>query len=138
MFIICQHFHRKELYCIEDCVHLQKYLTSFPEWSIKWGMRFNPQKCYYIMSSPGGYKPSHFYQINDEVLQQVQSTPYLGIELSEDTTFERHIARTVRKASKMLGFVKAQSHIPSRTSSVQKMKNFGQCVVIRWACGSIR
>ena len=28
-------------------------------------------------------------------------------------------------------FVKAQSHIPSRTSSAQKMKNFGQCVVIR-------
>ena len=30
--------------------------------------------------------------------------------------------------------LKAQSHIPSRTSSAQKMKNFGQCVVIRWAC----
>ena len=30
---------------------------------------------------------------------------------------------------------KAQSHIPSRT---QKMKKFGQCVVIRWACIRIR
>ena len=34
--------------------------------------------------------------------------------------------------------LKAQSHIPSRTSSAQKMKNFGQCVVICWACVRIR
>ena len=35
-------------------------------------------------------------------------------------------------------YVKAQSHIPSRTSSAQKKKHFGQCVVIRWACVRIR
>ena len=34
--------------------------------------------------------------------------------------------------------LKAQSHIPLRTSNAQKMKNFGQCVVIRWACVRIR
>ena len=37
------------------------------------------------MSTPGRYKPSYFYQMDDEVLKQVQSTPYLSIELSEDT-----------------------------------------------------
>ena len=34
--------------------------------------------------------------------------------------------------------VKAQSHISSRTSSAQKMKHFGQCVVICWACDRVR
>ena len=34
--------------------------------------------------------------------------------------------------------LKVQSHIPSRTSSAQKIKNYGQCVVIRWACVRIR
>ena len=63
--------------CIEDLVQLQKDLTSLHEWSIKWDMRFNPKKCY-IISTPGRYKPSYFYQMKDEVLQQVQSTPYLG------------------------------------------------------------
>ena len=90
--------------CIEDSIQLQKDLTALYEWSVKWGMRFNAQKCY-IMITSGKYKPTYFYQMNGEVLKQVQSTPYLGIVLSENLTFERHIAKTVTKASKMLGFV---------------------------------
>ena len=70
--------------CIEDCVQLQKNLTSLHEWSIKWDVQFNPKKCY-IMSTQGRYKPSYSYQMNVEIPQQVQPTPYLGIELSEDT-----------------------------------------------------
>ena len=58
--------------CIEVCVQLQKDLTSLHERSIKWGMQFNPHKCY-TMSTPGRYKPSYFYQMKDEVLQQGQS-----------------------------------------------------------------
>ena len=96
-------------------------------------MRFNPQKCY-IMSTPGNYKPSYFYQMKDEVRQQVQSIPYLGIELSEDTTFERHIAKTVTKASIMLGFVERNRKCPehlqqlSYTALVRPGLDYEACV----------
>ena len=131
---LSEHIVYRLINCIKDCVQLKKDLTSLHEWSIKWGMRFIPQKCY-ITSTPGRYKPSYFYQMKDKVLQQVQYTLYLGNELSEDSTFERHITKTVTKASKMLGFVqrnlrKCPEHLKklSYTALVRSGLEYGACV----------
>ena len=82
----------------------------------------------------GGLNPIHFILFTlmskDEVIIS-QSETQTSAEISGLFLGPRHTSGT----SFML---KAQSHIPSRTSSAQKMTNFGQCAVIRWACVRIR
>jgi hypothetical protein len=55
-----------------------------------WGMRFNATKCY-IMSIK---KKTHtFYQLGGHILEQVDSNPYLGLQISEDLTSSSSLRR---------------------------------------------
>ena len=49
-------------------------------------------------------KPSHFYSIDDHILQQVQSSTYLGITFSDDLKWKTHINKC-KKANASLGFL---------------------------------
>ena len=68
-------------------------------------MKFNAKKCY-ILSIRG--KSKHFYSLDNTILQQVPSNPYLGITISdlEDYKWGIHIDDTTRKANYTLGFLR--------------------------------
>ena len=66
---------------------LQNDLKELEIWAAKWGMRFNTKKCYILSIRQ---KSSHFYQLNGEILQQVDSNPYLGLTISEDLQWKTH------------------------------------------------
>jgi hypothetical protein len=87
----------------EDHILLQKDLTCQEEWAQKWAMRFNAKKCY-VRSIKGN--SSCLCNLDKTVLQQVTEIPYLGILLSEDLGWSKHIAKTASKASSTLGFVR--------------------------------
>jgi hypothetical protein len=53
---------------------LQQDLTDLESWAEKWGMRFNAKKCY-ILSMKN----------NNQVLEQVPSNPYLGLQIYQKT-----------------------------------------------------
>ena len=46
------------------------------------------------------------YNLDKTVLQQVTENPYLGILLSEDLGWSKHITKTASKSSSTLGFVR--------------------------------
>ena len=87
----------------EDHILLQNDLTCLEEWAHKGTMRFNAKKCY-VISIKG--KSSCLCNLDNRVLQQVTENPYLGILLSEDLGWSKHIAKTASKASSTLGFVR--------------------------------
>lgn len=87
----------------EDHILLQNDLTCLEECAQKWGMRFSAKK-YYVMSIKG--KSSCLYNPDKKLLQQVTENPYLGILLSEDLGWSKHIVKTASKASSALGFVR--------------------------------
>ena len=60
---------------------LQNDLKELENGAAKWGMRFNAKKCYILSIRQ---KSSHFYQLDGEILQQVDSNQYLGLTISED------------------------------------------------------
>ena len=67
---------------------LQKDLENLEKWAENWGMRFNATKCY-IMSIK---KKTHkFYQLGGHILEQVDSNPYPGLQISEDLKWSTHI-----------------------------------------------
>ncbi|VDI25149.1 Hypothetical predicted protein, partial [Mytilus galloprovincialis] len=82
---------------------LQEDLASLEDWANKWGMRFNAKKCY-ILSIKN--KSQRFYTLNGHILQQVQSNPYLGVQILEDLKWSTHITNVAKKANSTLGFLR--------------------------------
>ena len=82
---------------------LQNDLKELENWASKWGMRFNAKKCYILSIQQ---KSSHFYQLFNEILQQVDSNPYLGLTISEDLQWKTHITNITKKANSTLGFLR--------------------------------
>ena len=95
---------------IQDQIKLQDDLQSLEQWAETWDMRFNAKKCF-IMSI--NQKKSHFYQISNHILQQVDTNPYLGVTFSDDLKWSSHITKITKKANSTLGFIKRNlKHCP--------------------------
>ena len=58
-------------------------------------MRFNAKKCYILSIR---HESSRFYQLDGEILQEVNSSPYLGITISNDLQWKTHITKIVKKS----------------------------------------
>ena len=86
-----------------DHTTLQNDLIELEKWAAKWGMRFNDKKCYILSVRQ---KSSRFYQLSGEILQEVSSSPYLGITISNDLQWKTHITNIVKKANSTLGFLR--------------------------------
>ena len=78
-------------------------LIELEKWASRWGMRFNAKKCYVMSIQNTSY---HFYELDNTILQQVTSNPYLGITLSEDLQWSTHIQNITKKANSTLGFLR--------------------------------
>ena len=86
-----------------DHLALERDLQQLETWAKTWGMRFDAKKCY-LMSI--NQKSTHFYQLDDHILQQVPDNSYLGVTLSEDLKWNSHINKISNKANSTLGFLK--------------------------------
>ena len=81
--------------CQNDHNKLQR-LENLKKQAENWGMKFNATKCY-IMSIK---KKTHtFYQLGGHILEQVDSNPYLGLQVSEDLKQSTHISNITKKAN---------------------------------------
>ena len=86
-----------------DHLTLQKDLVNLEGWAKDWGMRFNAKKCNILSVK----KKSDFrYQLDQEILQEVPNSPYLGVLLSNDMKWKPHITNISKKASSTLGFLR--------------------------------
>ena len=63
---------------------------------------FSIQK-FYILST---HKSSHYYSLNNHILQQVDCSPCLGVTLTHDLRWTTHINNITKKASSALGFLR--------------------------------
>ena len=62
-----------------------------------------PKQCYILSVRQ---KSSRFYQLNGEILQEVSSSPYLGITILNELQWKTHITNIVKKATSTLGFLR--------------------------------
>ena len=69
-------------------------------------MSFNLDKCNIMTVTRKINKIIHKYKLHEHELKRVNSTTYLGVELSENLTWNRHIAKTCNKATKPLSFLR--------------------------------
>ena len=92
---------------MEDSAFLQQDLTALERWETTWQMQFHPQKCIVIrINSNRRRKINTNYQIHEQTMEVVNSSKYLGVTISENLTWRKHIEDTVNKANKTLSFVR--------------------------------
>ena len=89
----------------EDQIALQKDLNLLENWGNTWGMRLNAAKCN-IMRVSRTRDPKLFnYSLTGQVLEEVMDAKYLGVTLSNDLEWSKHIATMTNRANSKLSFL---------------------------------
>lgn len=58
------------------------------------------------INPPRRTKTTHMYNLNQHVLETVSDNPYLGLQISDDLKWSKHITKSVGKASVALGILR--------------------------------
>jgi len=110
----------------QDCAALQHDLAQLEQWEDNWLMSFNAAKCSTIAITRKRKRLTFPYSLHGQVLDRVDSATYLGVELSADLTWAKHINKTTMKANRQLGFLKR--NIPINN---QKLKEVAYKGIVR-------
>ena len=93
---------------LQDCLILQEDLNSLAPWEAEWQMKFNVAKCH-TMRVTRHYSHKqiiHNYTLHQQNLENVQSTKYPSITITENIGWGHHISDISSKATKTLGFLR--------------------------------
>jgi len=90
----------------EDCEALQADLDALAKWEEEWDMKFHPAKCQVMHVHRKRSPLTHTYILHDTELQSTDHVKYLGVTLSHDMSWSRHISDVSSRANRALGFVR--------------------------------
>ena len=95
------------IHSIQDQILLQQDLDTLQSWSTTWGMKFNPSKCNSLRTRQGLKGTlNRFYQLHGEILAEVPTAKYLGVNISNNLSWTPHVDYIVKKANQQLGFLR--------------------------------
>jgi len=97
----------------QDAQTLQEDLKKLEAWGRRWLMRFHPGKCQVLRVSRSRSKLQHPYSLLGTELEATDTINYLGITLSSDMRWSKHIDNVRAKASSKLGFLRRNVRIAS-------------------------
>ena len=92
----------REVNSKQDTESLQKDINSLKDWESSWQMGFNTAKCFVMRITHN----LNQYTMGDHIFQEVKSHPYLGVELSSDMSWNKHINQISTKANRTLGLLR--------------------------------
>ena len=98
----------------EDSAKLQEDLNKFFEWSEKWQMKFNVDKCKVL--SIGDVNRETRYQMNNDAIEKSDCERDLGVMISRNLKPSKQCVFARNKANKVLGFI--QRSVSYKTSEV--------------------
>ena len=94
----------KEIISAESHQAMQRDLVKLEEWSLKWLLKFNPDKCTTMHLGHGN--PKYVYQMDSKDLKESNVEKDLGVYISSDLKPEKHISSVAAKGYRMVGFIK--------------------------------
>ena len=94
-----------------DAKLLQADLNKLTDWEDKWMMQFHPDKCEVISITRKKNPIITNYTLHGHQLQHVNSEKYLGLTVSNDLRWDKHVDRVVAKANNTLGFLRRNLNI---------------------------
>jgi hypothetical protein len=93
-----------------DSEILQQDLDNLQEWENNWLMEFNADKCEVIRITKKRKPILSSYTIHGTVLSEVNTAKYLGVNISSDLSWNKHIDITCKKANNTLGFLRRNTY----------------------------
>lgn len=91
--------------CTEDKIALQSDVTRVVQWVEESNLRLNKPKTKFMVISRKRQPPSISLFLGDSAIEQVDSYKLLGLTITEDLSWSRHISNTSCKASRLVGFL---------------------------------
>jgi hypothetical protein len=107
---------------IDDCIKLQENLTNLAKWEQDWLMEFHPDKCNVLRITKKKSTTNHDYILHGHILKPVPDTKYLGLTISDDLSWTKHIDKTSAKGNQKLGFLKRNLKIKNQDLKAQAYK----------------
>ena len=99
-------FIYREIKSRQDQNDLQKDLNLLETWGSTWGMRFNAAKCNIVRVSRKQTPIPYQYELSGQVLEEVKDAKYLGVTVSDDLEWTKHIDVITSKANFKLSFLR--------------------------------
>ena len=101
------------------------------EWSVQWGMTFNPVKCVHM--EVGRDIPSFTVKLNGTTIPQASSAKYLGVFIQNTFKWHEHISAISKKGNKALGLIRRTLF---NSSSRTKLTAYNAVVkpILEYAC----
>ena len=90
----------------DDASYLQHDLDALQEWEQKWMMEFHPDKFKVLHITRRRNPIISPYSIHNDPLDAVPSAKYLGVELTDKLSWNKHIDSTTKKGIRTLGFLR--------------------------------
>lgn len=89
-------------------------------------MQFNPSKCQVLHITKRKSIIDTKYTLHNTLLESVPSAKYLGVTISNDLTWQKHIDNICKKANQTLGFLRRNIKVHS-----QKLKSTAYLTLVR-------
>lgn len=106
--------------------YLQHDLNQLQKWESLWDMQFNPSKCQVIHITKRKTEIDTKYTLHNTTLETVSSAKYLGVTISNDLTWNKHIDNITKKANQTLGFLRRNIKVHSA-----KLKSTAYTTLVR-------
>jgi Reverse transcriptase (RNA-dependent DNA polymerase)/Endonuclease-reverse transcriptase len=106
----------------EDRLALQAALNNLVEWSERWGMRFNMQKC--KVMHVGRTNKQHQYTMAGQQLAVTKEEKDLGVTISDNLKPAAQCAKAARTAQTVLGQIVRAFRYRDRTIFLQLYKQY--------------
>ena len=91
---------------LQDTQILHQDRDYLHEWELQWDMDFNPSKCAVIHVTRARTPVHSEYLLHGYILVSVGGSKYLGVEISDNLSFNNHVQKICTSASRSLGFIK--------------------------------
>ena len=112
---------------------LQEDLQKLENWEQQWDMAFHPGKCTTLPVTKKRNPAKSEYTLHGHTLETVQEAKYLGITITKDLSWDKHISNVCAKANKTLGFLRRNLKISSKCIKETAYKTFVR-PILEYAC----
>jgi hypothetical protein len=91
---------------VSDCKLLQTDIDSLSNWCSVWKLKLNVPKCNVLTFTNKKHNVLYSYKLYGSDLTRVSFIKDLGVVISSNLSFKKHVSYIVPKAYKLLGFIK--------------------------------